>query len=321
MGIEQVIMKNMVTDELVSALEQAEVKNFIRDLSFTYGLKVIRAVRDTRLPFFTPKSNEFLLGYDTNGMAVCKVWTDKSPDNKVQYCLRTPFAKKERGSDPADRETWRSVKISTLMGTLKRHDVLIKAFELITNHLKRRVEEAMSYQREVLGNSGKSINELKADDVHALLLTVLGESPSAMGYHLDINKCKIVLDKYNQAHTIKLKKVEEENRFFGNPLYAIGADGEDLVIGIIKRRVDDKADKIVYEIHKPFERVRNLDNYPDLIAPMTMAKIALEDKKLVSNIVPRHDGFSDSLDMAFTSGSEISEYHYQWLFTPFTGTL
>jgi len=319
--MEQVIMKNMVTDELVSALEQAEVKNLIRDLAFTYGLKVIRVKHDARLPFFTSKSNEFLMGYASNGMAVCKVWTDKSLDNKTQYCLRTPFAKKERGSDPADRETWHSVKISTLMGTIKRHEVLISPNELVTSHLKRRVDEAMAYQRDALGNSAKSSNELRADDIHALLLTVLGESPSAMGYHLDINKCKIVLDKYNQAHTIKLKKIEEESRFFGNPLYAIGADGEDLVIGIIKRRVDDKADKIIYEIHKQFERVRNLDNYPDLIAPMTMAKIALEDKKLVSNIVPRHDGFSDSLDMAFTHGSEISEYFYQWAFTPFTGTL
>jgi hypothetical protein len=75
-----------------------------------------------------------------NGFAVSYVWYDS---DTTQYNYRSPWYRKQRGSSASDRETVSSVKISSLMATLKRMEA-VPAVEKTTHTYVRRLTDAVS---------------------------------------------------------------------------------------------------------------------------------------------------------------------------------
>ena len=93
------IYEGFETEQLSDSIDNSSCKRLIQELNFKYGLKVIDAIE----PQNSWSKLSFLLA-DTNGLAVGKVWVDKEEGHDV-YNYRSPFYRKERGSDSADRET------------------------------------------------------------------------------------------------------------------------------------------------------------------------------------------------------------------------
>ncbi|MFN9900542.1 MAG: hypothetical protein ACK55Z_17520, partial [bacterium] len=88
-----------------------------------------------------------------------------------------------------------------------------------------------------MGDSNKK-NDFTPDEVHAMLVSILGESPDGIIAPLDLNKCKNTLDIYKEADRIRDVKREESKRFFKNPFYLIGIDDyKHLLIGKFKMTV------------------------------------------------------------------------------------
>lgn len=305
-------------DEL-NELLASDVLPLVRELQFKYNLKVMGKVMNVGYP--QTDKDSYMMCYP-NGLAVCKVWTTKvggAKNDQLEFCFRTPFYIKSRGSDQNDRETIRSTKLSSLMAVLKRQDVM-RGRKLIMDNKVKQVKLGVSTLRKAMGISDKQ-NNFTPDEIHVMLATLLGESTNGLSVPLDLNKCKNTLDIYKEADRIRDIKREESKRFFKNPFYLIGIDDyKHLLIGKFKMTtLHIDTSKIEYEIIEDFKRVRTIEEYPELIPLMTMMKVSYETKecrRLGMLNFPIMDGYDEGLDAAFFYGSQPTNYEQAWMATP-----
>jgi hypothetical protein len=271
-------------------------------------MKVVEAIVTTN---YSPQL-QFLLA-DPSGFAIAKVWTHKEDGHDV-YNYRSPFYRKERGSDSADRETIHSKKLSTLMATLKRQNVVPPPDGMLNKYPADSFNQAISMMDGYHGRDYKQTN-FSADDVHKMLKVILlGESPS----ELDLNKCKETLDKWDGQDKIKVEKRKDIERFFDKEFYAIGADKlNHLVIGSVKRMPRQGTEYYTFEAVKPFKRMTEL---PDELKAITlMNKVHAEGKnvtKFYANIIPSESGYNPDLDLINVSTRRTDEFNLAWTLVP-----
>jgi hypothetical protein len=329
------ILDGYASPELISEIEKVpSTKKLILEMHYKYGLQVIRKASepDDRL--------SFLMGYEANGLPICNVWTVDvpvssgmypAPKSGLTYYVRTPYHNKERGGGREDRETTYSTKLPSLMGVLKRNKVITN-YENAMNILTHSFEGCKdSIESSHSGSDRKDKYLLDTDDVHALLKKAIGETTNWEGLHLDIDKCKIALDKYNEAHTIRLKKQEDSRRFFHNNFYFVGSDGVDLFVGMFRKTTGTVQFKNVggfcnatkYEVIKPLKRIKEfLDEHGDVLGKLVMAKVAMEDKcdTYYRDYIPRIGVYNADLDMAFNNNivgnGNTNQYMMQYVLIP-----
>jgi hypothetical protein len=300
------ILAGFESEELEQVLKAADAFPLVREMCHKFGVKVLdecelgggRQAFQMCLP---------------NGMAVGKAYAQLNADNKLEYCYRTPYYKKERGSNDEDKQTLRSTKVSSLMATLSRVGAVIDTTKLLDKKMNK-LSDAKDIMEKAMGTSYKSNSELHADEVQALLCSFLGESPSGNHVAIDTLKCKKVLDKYNEADRVRLKKLEEVGRFFHNPFYMIGADSfGHFIVGKVKV-IGEKQ----YEIVEQFKRYADITERDDLIPVMTMTKLAHDDKghRLQNGYIPVIDTYDENLDAVFFYQQQATHYDYIWMATP-----
>jgi hypothetical protein len=301
------ILQGFESDALVEQINNSPSKRLIHEVHFKYGLKVL-----------SENKGEFLMCEPSTGFAVAKVWAT-TEDNETVYNYRSPFYAKERGRGMADRETIHSKKLSTLMGTLKRQNVVPSIGRLIDQQAEV-WHRGMSVMKETFGKSTKQV-DINADVLHALLQKALGVSPDTKTYQLDTNICQELLDKYNKLDKIKEEKQREVNRFFGNEFWCVGADNNGhLLVGSVKQIPTVSTQRLhdVYQIVKPFKRVCNLDEYENLKPIMLMMKVHMQDKtdKFIANTIPQTSVFLSDFDMIITYSFFLDSYNLVWALTP-----
>jgi len=301
------ILQGFESDALVEQINNSPSKRLIHEVHFKYGLKVL-----------SENKGEFLMCEPSTGFAVAKVWAT-TEDNETVYNYRSPFYAKERGRSTADRETIHSKKLSTLMGTLKRQNVVPSIGRLIDQQAEV-WHRGMSVMKETFGKSTKQV-DINADVLHALLQKALGVSPDTKTYQLDTNICQELLDKYNKLDKIKEEKQREVNRFFGNEFWCVGADNNGhLLVGSVKQIPTVSTQRLhdVYQIVKPFKRVCNLDEYENLKPIMLMMKVHMQDKtdKFIANTIPQTSVFLSDFDMIITYSFFLDSYNLVWALTP-----
>lgn len=307
----KLIYEGFESEDLSNTLENSSCKRFIQELNFKYGLKVVEAIINTN---YAPQL-QFLLA-DTNGLAVAKVWTHKEDDYTV-YNYRSPFYRKDRGSDSADRETIHSKKLSTLMATLKRNNVVPPPDGVLNKYPADAFNQGIAIMDGFHGRDYKQTN-FSADEVHEMLKAILlRESPSG----LDLNKCKETLDKWDEQDRIKVEKRKDIERFFANEFYAIGADKfNHLVIGSVKTMPRQGHNEYKYEVVKPFKRMTELPD--EFKAVMLMNKVHAEGKnvtKFYANTIPAESVYVHDLDLINVTARHVDEFNCQWTLIPCLG--
>lgn len=309
MSVEKYFLDGFGSDEKYEDLKASKIFPLVRELQFTYGLKIYQ-----KSPKVTQEEGYMMC--HPNGFAVSHVWYDH---DETQYKYRSPWYKKQRGSCTSDKETVGSIKISSLMATLRRMEA-VPTMEKTTHNYVRRLTDAVSRLRTGLGSHNKD-HELTGDEVHALMLMALGKSPNSEWVQVDQNKCKIILDKFEEADNIKKTKIEETNRFFTNPFYMIGVDINDhYLIGKFKlTTVSSDASKLCYETVEPFKRYGSFEQVAEFIPMMTMTKLAYENSKHnKQGFIPIMDGYDPNLDAVFFYHSRPSQSQcdHAWMVTP-----
>jgi hypothetical protein len=313
MTIERFFYEGYRDEEAYEVLKSSPVFPLVRELEFKYGLKAThRSQIHTGHHFETAWQM-----VNKSGIAVCKVYTNErggKNGNQLEYCYRSPFYKKERGESNADKETIHSVKISSLMATLTRQNVVPLESEMVGKKVKN-VRDAMELMKRALGNSHKT-NDLSPHEVHALLLMALGKSPNSEWVKIDQNKCQMTLDKYEEADRLAKVKAEESSRFFYNPFYMVGVDEfGDYLIGKFKLNPVASGD-FQYDIVEPFKRYRTYEEVPELIPVMTMVKVAYEDKAgRKAGVIPVIDTYDEGLDAVFFYHTTPTHYDHAWMVT------
>ena len=156
MSLEKYFVEGFGSEQTYEELKASKIFPLVRELQFTYGLKV-----------YQKSQGDCYMLCHPNGFAVGHAWYDH---DETQFKYRSPWYRKQRGSSASDRETVSSVKISSLMATLKRMEA-VPAMEKTTHNYVRRLTDAVSRLRRELGSHNKD-HGLTGDEVHALLLTV-----------------------------------------------------------------------------------------------------------------------------------------------------
>lgn len=313
MTIERFFYEGYRDEEAYEVLKSSPVFPLVRELEFKYGLKVLR-----RTQLNTGWSNDTAWQMvNKYGIAMCKVFTTQQGGkngNQLEYCYRSPYYVKERGDSRQDKETIRSIKISSLMATLTRQGVVPLESEMLVKKLKN-IRSAIENMKRTLGNSNKHV-ELTAHEVHAILLMALGKSPNSDWVKIDQNKCIETLDKYEEADRLAKVKAEESSRMFYNPFYMVGVDElGDYLIGKFKLNPVN-AEEFHYEVVEPFKRYRTYEDVPDLIPVMTMIKVAYEDKPARKvGVIPVLDGYDEGLDTVFFYNTTPTHYDHAWMIT------
>ena len=299
------ILEGFESDELEQTIRQHATFPVVRELCFKFNLRVLC---ETELGGHRSAIQMCL----PNGIAVGKVFVGKNADDQTEYAYMTPYYTKERGKNDADKHTLRSVKVPSLMSALKRVKAIPSVEKMLDKKLSK-LKEAKEIMELAMGSTYKSTSELQADEIHALLCAFLGETPNGNHLTVDTIKCKKVLDKYNEADRVRVKKLEEVGRFFLNPFYMIGADAfGHFIVGKVKLVAETQ-----YEIIEPFKRYKDITEREDLIPVMTMTKLAYEGKhKLQGGYVPVADEYSESLDALFFYTGQPTHYDYAWMATP-----
>jgi hypothetical protein len=307
------------SEQELNELLASDTLPLVRELQFKYGLKIMSKVGNVSYPL--PDKDAYMMCY-SNGLAVCKVWTTRVGGvnaDQIEYCFRSPYYAKSRGQDQADRETVRSIKLSSLMATLKRQNA-VRDRKSVMHEKVRHVKNGVHNLRRAMGNSDKQ-NSFTADEVHAMLATLLGESTDGIPVALDLHKCKNILDNYKEADRIRDVKIEESKRFFKNPFYLVGIDDyKHLLIGKFKMNViSSDSSKMDYEIIEDFKRVRTIEEYPELLPLMTMMKVSYEDtqcRKMGVLNFPLLDKYDEGLDAVFFYSGSPTNYEHVWMATP-----
>ena len=307
------------TEDELNELLHSDVLPLVRELQFKYGLKVMGKVMNVGYP---QEDKDSYMMCHPNGLAVGKVWTTTSGgvnNDQLEYCFRTPHYSKSRGSDQADRETIRSTKLSSLMAVLKRQAAVRSKKDLTDNKVKI-VKSGVYNLRRAMGVSDKQ-NNFTPNEIHAMLATLLGESTDGIPVALDLNKCKNTLDIYKEADKIRDIKREESKRFFKNPFYLIGIDDyHHLLIGKFKMNViGNESLKMEYEVVEDFKRVKDIEDYPELVPLMTMMKVSYETKecrRIGKLNFPLLDKYDEGLDAVFFYNGSPTNYEHVWMATP-----
>jgi hypothetical protein len=309
----RLIYQGFENELLEKCINNSPAKKLIHELNFKYNLSVVEyMIPDPRL---SSQHDKFLLA-DPSGFMVASVWVDKEDGHDV-YNYRSPFYRKDRGSDSADRETIHSKKLSTLMATLKRNNVVPPPDGMLNKLPADNFEQGASM---IDGHHGRDYKQsnFSADDIHNMLKVILlGESTN----ELNINNCKEVLDKWNEQDRIKVEKQKDIERFFNNEFYAIGADKlNHLVIGSVKRMPRQGHNNYKYEVVKPFKRVKELPD--ELKAVMLMNKVHAEGKNVThfyANTVPSSSGYNPDLDLINVSVRHVDDFNLAWTLIPCSG--
>lgn len=317
MSIERFFLDGYRNEEHYEFLQGHLTFPLVRELEFKYGLKIshLTYVNDQKHSHWENNIPAWLMCHK-NGIAVGKVFVVKTPEGKDEYCWRSPFYKKERGENNADRETIRSIKISSLMATLTRQKVIPDAQSMEFRKIKQ-IEDAIRYVRSSFGRNHKSMSGWDPNEMHALLLMALGKSPNSEWVKVDQNKCQETLDLFEKADTVTKEQMKESERFFMNPFFMVGVDAfGDYIIGKFKLH-STKEFGVEYEVIEPFKRYRSYEDVPDLIPVMTMTKLAYEGKDFRTyGVLPQKDEYDPNLDAVFFYANQPTHYDHLFMVTP-----
>ena len=145
----------------------------------------------------------------------------------------------------------------------------------------------------------------------------------ALGETTELNNleiCKKVLDKYNQADRIEQATNEDVDRFFSTyGFYAIGADKfNHLIVGKVKMFMENGMRK--YQVLDNFVRVKDLSKHEHLLPIMLMQKVYHEQQgkyhTFWGNYIPPHDGILKDFDIIQVSNDRPATDKFLWTFIP-----
>jgi hypothetical protein len=285
------LLHDVVKDDadLAQKLESSNLLPLVRELNHKYGLVVYEETK--RGCQWTTEDN-FLLT-DGQGLPIGRVFmVDDS------YCYYAPYVAKERGADDFDRHTFRSKKLSTLMSTLKRMNIVTSSDEVL-NRIRSQGDYLVN---RVIGEYPvPNKNSLAGSDVHKLLLA-MREGKSLNDFaQSDRDKYLEILDKYNEADILSNKRKQGVEEMFEDT-YLIFGDSLGHYIVADAGYEYDKNQQIMIKVKSPFKRVKDLTAYPRALTALTMNKVHLAEnfKPFSDNsLVPMGDKYIPDLELVY----------------------
>lgn len=295
-------------------LEGNEVKRLVRELFHVYGLRAYTQTRQSMAREADNPKNIAFMVCDSGNIPSARVYYDE--DDKV-FCYHSVYFNKERGSDSIDRQTLRSNKISTLMRNIKKHDAFLNSQSIYIQRFGNEIAHMGRVIKDrVASDAHKQAGVLNGEEWHKLLLHIAGGNSINNLAQDDREKYLQILDKWNTVDHYRSMRNEEFKRFFSS-CYLVGADmhGQYIVADAWVEGNDNLN-------HLGFNRVTNLEEYPDLLSVLTMLKVHCQETQFLSEwrgYLPLTNHFFENLDVIIggsTNHSTRDNFAFTWAVVP-----
>lgn len=305
------ILDGYATDELNAALNDPHLSLLVREINHKYKLVAYRKAEN---------SDSKVHMCDANGLNACSLAVTVE-NSEPTFHYHSPWYEKDRGNSTQDRQTLRSKKLSALMATLKRHDVVPKSEFLVEQIVAKPIISTV-YSQIRWAYRYDDPRPLEAQIGRTLLKIMFGEEPEAAYSTLDREYCRMILDKYNDIEQIVQTVKDTQQRIMHEPFYAIGANaGEQYIIG--KAKVEtDKAEGLRMTVIEPFKRVKSVMEIEELRGFLTMLKVT-HDKMAESGRrmlggefkIPYTDHYDKDMEVVY-GYNNVDRYNRQWMVFP-----
>lgn len=324
------IYQNYQVPELEQLFQkQPPLHKYIMELRHTFGLFVYGVIQEDHMPFGRARlCNE-------KGIHVAEAWIGKGEDKDGNvmdsFCYYSNWFRKQRGRSETDRRTLSSIKLSSLITSMKRSEVVPsvdRTYEVLHDCLDAgevNIHKSVSKDR-----ARKDHYSVNIDAYHAMLKILLNNESPDLLMRFDRSSLQKVLDEFNKVDEISaLREAEVKEKFLMPELYGIGVvhNGDYLVakftIDVVQKNAHDL--KLKANI-KDMKRVKSLvESCSEFIPLLTMYKAANENKheedRLIANndnwLIPRGDRYDKDFDinLCFDSRNHGREF-VQWMFVP-----
>jgi len=321
------IYPNLWTQELEDAIERSPTRYLVEEMFYKYGLKVMAIETQFRQWNYDKNCYEDILMPDnfivtTDGYPVASLFTTLE-NGKVTYGIFSPRIRKERGSDDRDRQSYTSSKLSQLMKTIEKRNLMNKIEVPIDAKLIQIIEKTDRHIKPERDNKHIGYSNSEAiEAVHQILKTVNDKKPLDSLPQNIVKHCKELVDifdkvdKNNKQHEEKL--IELFKTFY--VLYTDASDG--IVVSKYNAEIVQNAKVNIEEIVSPV-RVRNIEeheDFEDFGGLLTMFKVALKDMKLTETIAkdifPRIDNYFEDFGISSYYFSGYAQFGGLYLCIP-----
>jgi hypothetical protein len=300
-----------------TALRGSSAFNLVKELHFKYNMSVTGIDEVNYWGKNGARKAEAFLMAKPDGLNICKVYTEQDGADTI-YHYYSPYYEKDRGSDSTDRKTLRSKKLSWLMGSLKKNEVVPPDVSKVYT-TTRSYTQAVRAIADTIGNENRPTS-FNPDQEYELLKALLNKE--SLSDEL-LTKATNVLANHEKITDVKTRRAEELKRFFGKS-YAVLADGTDSVVtGIVS--MAGSANDYYFEQVVPLRRCKTSDlgeHFPELAGYVAMLKAHTEGSENVarygfaSNCLPRTTHHFEDLDMITTMWDSPDHFKGVWMFTP-----
>ena len=293
------LLHDVVKDDadLEEKLSSSNLLGLVRELNHKYGLVVYEEAH------FNNQTDDNFVLTDGQGLPIGRVFMMED-----SYCYHAPYVSKERGSDDFDRHTFRSKKLSTLMTTLKRMNIVTSSDEV----LDRIRGQSDSLVNRVV-NQFPSVDKrgIAGNDAH-ILLSAMAEGKSLNDLDQSSrDKYLEILDKYKEADILSSKRKQGVEEMFDDTYLIFGDALGHYIVADAGYEYDAGNQKLMIKVKSPFKRVKDLTGYPRALTALTMNKVHQGENFRPFNkdsLVPMGDTYIPDLELVYGYRSRNSVF-------------
>jgi len=277
--------QHMLTPEQVADLENNGHLPLIEEFHGTYGLQVIRAVKQSRswgndITTNTTKPNAYAMG--KNNIPTCVISTGKDDNDKPYYSYKCIESFKERG----DTHHTVSNKMSSLMKNIRRRNA-VKGTDIIypigTKHIADKFNNATNTKTGF--ESAYESKDIRGEQYHSLLKMYNAVSNGTSTNTVNHNSVIDELEEFNTLESQIAQADKLQTEALSKPVYVIGYSdiGESFYEMVYQR--DNNGNWDLSKEHKPIKedeefpvQIEDLPNFHKYGHLLPMWAIRLKDK-------------------------------------------
>jgi hypothetical protein len=296
----------VASDSLQEEVLSSNALSLVKELNHAYGLRVYNKSATNGYHGFVMCNEE--------GFAIAKVFLHDD-----SYCYHSPYQQKSRGSDQFDRQTFRSKKLSTLMSTLKKANI-VTTTDRVLAHNKRKLmalvdKVSSSYQ-------DKSKDSMPSSFAQKLLQAMVDGKDINSFQQSDRDKYLELLDIYKKIDIMKIEKKQGIESMFKDCYLVLGDSNGHYLISESSWEYNSSVHsgdiRLSIKPTKPFKRVKDLSEYPSVLSTMTMLKVHLGDdfrpySADSNSLFPLGDKYISDLEVVYGYESRYGDFDMGYL--------
>jgi len=295
-------------DTLHKVIDDSKVEKLVARLYKTYGLQVSKITQ-------SHSRYNIHMSYDDT-FPVCCMYAD-GYDGDIDYYYVSEFNKRAKRNNKCNDNARMNSNLGRLMTAIKR--VVPTKDEVNNKSVSSLLELEDVIRGSVSGGGYKSKYDITEDNLHAMM-QALAPSNNPVKYEINIEELTKALKSWDMADWSQAERDSKVAKLLDEPMYALGIDRDNkYVIGQVQKVLFAGLPRCT--IVSPFKRIKDLEDYPDVRAIITMLKIRTENKEKSIDFITTYAMYDEDLNVVTAPlpnkyGDLALSGDMAWLLTP-----